>query len=152
MRDVRSFLLILLLSFFATHVEAAEARIIKVLPQFLDKKGMHTVAPSLFERDAYQMLLRDTPGLRSGLRFSVQHSSPGKNQPLKLRLELRSVEGQKLVNTTKETTVTKPGFFRTWSTVEITGKEYSAFGELTAWRATLWKGDKQVAEQKSFLW
>jgi hypothetical protein len=29
---------------------------------------------------------------------------------------------------------------------------YRQFGELIAWRATLWDDDKLLSEQKSFLW
>jgi hypothetical protein len=33
------------------------------------------------------------------------------------------------------------------------GKEdFKSLGELTAWRVTLWDGDRQVGEQQSFLW
>ena len=30
--------------------------------------------------------------------------------------------------------------------------EISAVENITAWRATLWEGDRQLSEQKSFLW
>ena len=36
--------------------------------------------------------------------------------------------------------------------IKLEGEEYKKFGELVAWRVTLWDGDKQVGEQKSFLW
>ena len=48
------------------------ARVVKVLPHFLDLQGRHTLSPSLFERDAYQALLRKNPGQRSAVRFDVQ--------------------------------------------------------------------------------
>src|SRR3954463_10186796 len=53
-------------------VSAAEARIVKVLPHFLDKEGRHTLHPSLFERDGYQAHIRAHPELCSGMRFDVQ--------------------------------------------------------------------------------
>ena len=39
-----------------------------------------------------------------------------------------------------------------WTAVSLTGEEYKKFGELRAWRATLWEGEKMLGEQKSFLW
>jgi hypothetical protein len=42
--------------------------------------------------------------------------------------------------------------FSTWSQASLTGDAYKKFGELGAWRATLWDGNNLVAEQKSFLW
>ena len=36
--------------------------------------------------------------------------------------------------------------------VSLSGEEYQKLGELSAWRATLWEGDRLLAEQKSFLW
>jgi len=51
---------------------AAEGEVCKVLPQFLDLKGNATVSPSLFDRDAYQSMLRHNPGKRGGFRFCVQ--------------------------------------------------------------------------------
>ena len=51
--------------------QAAEGKIIKVLPHLLDKKGRHTLSPSLYERDAYQAKLRTHPEDISALRFDV---------------------------------------------------------------------------------
>jgi hypothetical protein len=34
----------------------------------------------------------------------------------------------------------------------IDGENYKNFGELVAWRVTLWAGDQLLGEQKSFLW
>jgi len=36
--------------------------------------------------------------------------------------------------------------------VALTGDDYKKFGELLAWRVTVWDGTTQLAEQKSFLW
>ena len=44
------------------------------------------------------------------------------------------------------------GWFHSWSYLKLAGEDYRRFGELVAWRATLWDGSQQVAEQKSFLW
>jgi hypothetical protein len=51
-----------------------------------------------------------------------------------------------------EETVKYRGVFSTWSRVSLSGEAYKQFGELSAWRATLWDGDQLVSEQKSFLW
>ena len=51
---------------------AATGKVIKVLPQFLDLKGRHSLSPSLYDRDAYQAQLRDTKTNISGMRFAVQ--------------------------------------------------------------------------------
>jgi hypothetical protein len=32
------------------------------------------------------------------------------------------------------------------------GDAYKQFGEVTAWRVSLWSGDQLLGEQKSFLW
>lgn len=131
--------------------EAASARIIKVLPHFLDLEGRHTLSPSLYDRDAYQAQLRQRPQLRSGLRFDVQWKA-GDKRPLQLRLELRGAQGKQPTTHVFEQTVAKRGWFSNWTALPLTGEEYKKFGELTAWRATLWDGDQQVAEQRSFLW
>ena len=47
----------------------------------------------------------------------------------------------------------KPGgILSKWSLLKLTGEAYKDFGDLASWRATLWEGDQQVAEQRSFLW
>src|SRR5689334_8358472 len=68
---------------------AQDVRVIKVLPQLLDKHGRNAVSPSLFDRDAYQMHLRRSPEDISALRFEVQYKAKGLEAPLLLRLEVR---------------------------------------------------------------
>lgn len=152
MRHVRGLFLFALFCLFAADLQAAEGRIIKVLPHYLDAKGRHTLSPSLYERDAYQKSLRENPKQRSALRFDVQLKAPKKRDQLKLRVELRGVKGQQLTTESAEAPVAKGGWLSTWSSVKFSGKEYKAFGEITAWRVTLWDGEKQLSEQKSFLW
>ncbi len=150
----RLLLLILIAASLATipPVEAA-SRVIKVLPHFLDLKGRHSLSPSLYERDAYQMFLRTNPKERSGIRFDVQWKSDvAKNSPLKLRLEIRGSKGTTIETKTLEQEVEKTGCFTTWTPLLLTGDRYKQFGDLVAWRATLWNGETQIAEQKSFLW
>jgi hypothetical protein len=52
---------------------------------------------------------------------------------------------------TLEQSVT-PGFFRRWTSLTLAGPDYKNFGELVAWRASLWSDDRLLGEQKSFLW
>lgn len=133
---------------------AASGRVIKVLPQYLDLKGRAAVAPSLFERDAYQARLRQHPELRSGLRFEVQWKAKDTaDKPLTLRVELRGGKPDGLpTQTVLEETVRQKGSFSHWTAVTLSGEAYQKFGELVAWRATLWDGDVMLGEQKSFLW
>lgn len=149
MRRLNLFLLFLLLP--AVMVHAASAKIIKVLPHYLDKEGRHTLAPSLYERDAYQAHLRKTVGERGGLRFDVQWKAGGTNG-LKLRVELRGSADKAPTTSVLETGVSPGKVFSKWSGLSLRDAEYQKFGELIAWRVTLWDGDQQVADQKSFLW
>jgi hypothetical protein len=41
---------------------------------------------------------------------------------------------------------------RHWDSLTLGGADYKNLGSLIAWRATLWRGDELLAEQKSFLW
>ena len=132
-------------------VEAASARLVKVLPHFMDTQGRVALNPSLYERDAYQVQLRTHPEERSGLRFDVQWRSRDAAQ-LKLRVELRGNLGRNGTTAVIEESVKYRGLFTTWSKATLTGDAYKKFGELSAWRTTLWDGEKMVAEQKSFLW
>ena len=132
----------------AAHAESA--KVIKVLPHFLDEKGRHTLHPSLYERDAYQEQLRGKPEKRTALRFDIQWKAHGP-ESLKLRLEAKGGQGHKPSLITLEKEVS-PGIFSRWTGLILAGDAYKDFGELISWRATLWSGTNQVAEQKSFLW
>ena len=132
---------------------AANGKVIKALPQFLDKQGHSALSPSLFERDAYQSYLRKHPAERTALRLAVQWKAGGVDwSRMKLRAELRGVLGNNFHTTTLEIPVKKNGLFSNWSDFKIEGEDFQQFGELVAWRVTLWEGDKQVAAQQSFLW
>jgi len=133
---------------------AAEGRVYKVLPQFLDLQGRSSLTPSLYDRDAYQNILRRNPAKCSGLRFAVQWKARGvSSTPLKLRVELRGIaEGSLPKRTTVEMPVRQRSWFGHWSSLVFKGDDYQSFGEVTAWRVTLWDGDQLLGEQKSFLW
>lgn len=135
--------------------QAAKGRIIKVLPEFLDREGRTSLSPSLYERDAYQAVLRTHPERRSGLRFYVQWKLKGAAwEPLKLRIELRGIaEGQ----LPKQKTIEKPlenrgKWFSHWAELTLDAETYKELGAVTAWRVTLWEGRQQIAEQQSFMW
>lgn len=152
----RLFVLLILLGLaFVSPVEAATGRILKVLPFFLDKKGLHTLSPSLYERDSYQAKLRMEPELRSGVLYRVQWKTKGKAAaPLKVRLELRGVaQGNLPKQFVLEQPVTRKGWFSQWADLTLRGDDYKSFGEVVAWRVTLWEGeDLLLASEQSFLW
>ena len=128
-------------------------RVVKVLPLLLDPQGRDSVSPSLYDRDAYQVYLRQHTNEISAIRFDIlwKASSAG-DANLKLRIELRSVGTNGLpCQTTLEQSVT-PGYFSRWASLTLEGADYKNFGELVAWRATLWSDDRLLGEQKSFLW
>ena len=148
--------LLLLLFFLASSfiAGAVDGRVVKVLPHFLDRKGQHTLSPSLYERDAYQARLRQHPEERSAIRFDVQWKvkNPEAAQP-KLRVEIRGVAmGNQPKQKVIEQSLKGRGWFSHWASLSFGGDEYQQFGEVTAWRVTLWEDDLLLAEQKSFLW
>ena len=136
---------------FAFNAEAATARIIKVLPHLLDNEGRHTLSPSLYERDAYQAFLRKNPDKCSGLRFDVQWKVKAADwSQLRLRVEIRgSKESKPLV---LDQPARRNHWYSRWSSLTFDGESYQKVGDVISWRATLWEGDKPLAEQKSFLW
>jgi len=145
---------VLLLLGFASvfNTDAADPRIKKVLPQFIDAKERNSLSPSLYERDAYQAYLRSHPDEREGLRFAVLWRGTSAGKQLRLRVEMRGVVDDAIHVKSLERPVQKAGWFSTWSWIVFRGEDYKKFGELAAWRVTLWDGDKQVSEQRSFLW
>ncbi len=132
-------------------VEAAPAKIKKVLSFYLDKEGRQSLSPSLYERDAYQAELRRKPQERSGLRFDVQWNA-NTSAPLTLRVEARGANGTQNASAVLEREIRKTGLFSRWTQLTLSGDEYQKFGDLVAWRVTLWQGSVLVSEQKSFLW
>ena len=150
-----SVMVTLLSLFLAFSVQAGTGTVVKVLPLFLDKKERHTVSPSLFERDAYQAELRLKPELRSGMVYRVQWKFKGKpSASLKIRLELRGVaQGNLPKQIVIEQPVQKRGWLTQWASLYLKGEDYKTFGEVVAWRATLWEGDDLLlGSQQSFLW
>jgi len=148
---MRRFLVCAVLVAGALAVSAASGSVLKVLPHFLDRQGRHSLSPSLYERDAYQARLRKQPAEISTLRFDVQWRVRGADKPLKLRLEARGArpEGKPFM---LEQPVKPDAWGNTWSQITLPKEAWQELGEVTAWRVTVWNGDLEVAEQKSFLW
>ncbi len=155
------FCLLGLCVFSALPVQGA-GRIVKVLPMYLDKDGLHTRTPNLFERDAYQVHLRQHRELQSGMIFAIQLKAPqAATKKMRLRLELRGVaRGDFPSQLSVETFLSPKGGSGRWVYLTIHAAEREYLSEVTAWRASLWEegswdGETQellVAEQKSFLW
>jgi hypothetical protein len=150
-RLLHSFLIVSVLAAAAVPARAASRKIIKVLPQYLDQQGRHTLSPSLYERDAYQVHLRDHPELRSGMRFMISWRTP-ESEPFRLQVELRGSKDNTPTRITLEKEANNRNGGREWTELLLTGERYEAVGEILAWRATLWKGDELLSEDKSFLW
>jgi hypothetical protein len=36
--------------------------------------------------------------------------------------------------------------------VKVSGADFERLGSIVAWRITIWDGEQQLAEEKSFLW
>ena len=131
----------------------ADGTIAKVLPHLLDRKGRHTLYPSLFERDAYQSHLRKTPKKQSGIRFDIRWKATGSSStPLKLKVALRGSEAYRTTPYVLTKEVDSKGRLGTWSALTLTGKPFKKMGKLMAWKVTLSHGETQLDEQTSFLW
>ena len=141
----------LLLAASVALAHAAEGKIIKVLPHFLDLQGRHSLSPSLFERDAYQAHLRKTPAEISSMRFDVEWSAAAKSASPRLRIELRGKKAGAKPEVV-ESPVKAGWFGGTWSVVKLDKEIYQQLGGIAAWRITLLDGESVLAEQKSFLW
>ncbi len=87
------------------------------------------------------------------MRFDILWRGRGQaKEKATLRVELRGVAKGNLPSETKlETEVTITGTSH-WALLKLEGEDYKKFGEVTAWRVTLWSGDQLLGEQKSFLW
>lgn len=151
MRWFKIWPLLILAAGLPFEAEAGAPRIIKVLPHLLDLEGRQSLSPSLYERDAYQAVLRKNPEKSSALRFDVQWKAGAVDgSQLKLRVEIRGSKEAKPFLLEKR--VQRNHWYNRWSSLTLDGESYQKVGEVIAWRATLWEGDKLVAEQKSFLW
>lgn len=131
---------------------AAEVRVIKVLPYLLDAEGRHSLQPSLYERDAYQAHLRKNPNLVRAIRYDVLCRVKRVSGEYRLRLELRTAGSDSPQPKVIEAPM-KPGWLgRRWTRFTLGPDQLKQLGEVSAWRAVLLEGDREIAEQKSFLW
>jgi hypothetical protein len=126
-------------------------KVVKVLPHFLDLEGRVALDPSLFERDAYQARLRAHPLERNGLQFDIQWRAPATGR-LKLLVEMRGTLSNRVTIARLELPLKTGGARSHWSKTSLTSGDYAKFGDLTAWRVTLWNGEALLADQRSFLW
>jgi hypothetical protein len=163
---MRRLLLILLMLGSLAAARAADApvgHVVKVLPLFLDLQGHDAISPSLYDRDAYQVFLREHTNQVSAIRFDVlwrvtdgrdamRRATETGESKLKLRLELRGVGPDNLPRLTTLEQNVAPHFLRQWTSFPLAGDAYKKFGAVVAWRATLWADGKMLDEQESFLW
>jgi hypothetical protein len=128
-------------------------RVIKFLPFYLDQQGRDSTSPSLFDRDAYQLHLRQHPKEISALRLDVQWKAvKAPDEKLKIRIELRGATHDGDPTLKSFESPVQAGYFSHWTKFNLGGDDFVRFGSLAAWRATLWNGDQLLGEQKSFLW
>ena len=132
---------------------ASEGRILKVLPHLLDARGRPALAPSLFQRDAYQAHLRQHPDEVSTIRYDVNwqaRRSVGKN--LRVQLMLRTANRAPNDPLKLETAVEPHWFGRAWTSLQPDAQIYRAVGKVLAWKVTLFDGETVLGTQQSFLW
>jgi hypothetical protein len=157
LRSVRSCLILLCLILGATPLRSLAAtpgKIVKVLPYYVDREGRIALSPSLFDRDAYQAILREDRSRCSALRFDVQWKAKKPALPgnLKLRLELVTSTVNKARPLVLDQPVRPKALGSRWSRILLEGEAFRTSGDLVAWRVSLWDGDQLLAEQRSFLW
>ena len=137
-----------------TAVPAADpkpVKIKKVLVHLLDRDGKHFLSPSLYERDAYQAHLRQNRAEQGGLRFDI-HWNSRTARTVTLQVELRGANDQKSTESRLSKLVVLSQSGSRWTDLRTEGEAYRQFGQLAAWRVTVWDGELLLAEQRSFLW
>ena len=122
--------------------------IVKVLPHYLDASGNHSDGPTLLHRDVYQDKLRKNSDLVRAVRYDVNWQGTG---TVTVRLEIRSTKAG-AETMIIERVETASGRRKHWTTILIDAATYKTFGQPESWRISLWQGETQVGEQKSFLW
>ena len=131
---------------------AAEARVIKVLTHLVDSQDRNALAPSLYERDAYQLHLRSNPALVSGMRFDVQFKADRSAGLVLMRIEARGSNSGLGRAQTFEKEILPARWFSTWGQIALDKAAMESLGAVVAWRATIWRNGELLAEQESFLW
>ena len=122
--------------------------IVKVLPHYLDASGNHSDGPTLLHRDVYQNKLRKNSDLVRAVRYDVNWQGTG---TVTVRLEIRSTKAgvETMIIERVETASDRR---KHWTPILIDAATYKTFGQPESWRISLWRGETQVGEQKSFLW
>ena len=128
------------------------ARVIKVLHHLIDAKGRNALAPSLFERDAYQVHLRENPELIAGSRFDIQFKARRSEGPVRLRLEVRGSKTGLGNARAFEAEALPDRWGSSWARITLDKATGDAIGTIVAWRAILVRDGVEIAEQQSFLW
>jgi hypothetical protein len=132
---------------------AATGKIHKVLPLFLDLNGQFTVSPSLSTVMPTRHSCEAIRNCEVECSTTTLEIAGKAAQPLVLRVELRGMaKGDLPKQTTLEKAVKTSGWFGTWTGLRLQGAEFHDFGEVTAWRVTLWEGDTLLDSMQSFLW
>lgn len=127
---------------------------LKVLPHYLDAKGLHTLSPSLFERDAYQSHLKDHPDKVSTMRFDVHLRLQDSDfEDVQVRVEARFGKGDSIETIKATAPLKKPKWGkRVWTSLTLDRETYDAGARMIAWRVTLRRGDEILDTHTSFLW
>lgn len=134
-------------------IAAASGRIVKVLPHWVDRQGRIAVHPSLFERDAYQAMLRADRSACGGLRFDVQWKArPKPGAQLRLKVELVTTTTSRQTPLVLERPVKARTGWSRWSRVLLDGEAFQKAGGIISWRVSLWNSNDCLAETTSFLW
>jgi hypothetical protein len=152
---MRSWLLLLGLLGWSDAVLAgtAPAKVLKVIPLYLDEEGRHALSPSLYERDAYQATLAKHPEQRAGVRYAIHWKLPKtESKSHVLRLELRGAKTHSTEALVLEMPAKPTSTFGRWTRFDLKGIDYHDLGAVIAWRASIYTGQECLAEQKSFLW
>jgi hypothetical protein len=137
----------------AVTTAAAGDKLLKVLPHYLDLEGKHALSPSLFERDAYQAMLRDHPEKRGGLQFDVQWKArKPAARALELRLELVTTHYPKGQAFSVDVPLDPRWRLERWHRLKLDRSLMDKLGEVVAWRVTLRENGRELSERKSFLW
>jgi hypothetical protein len=136
----------------AGNLAAGGDRVVKVLPHLLDAQGRHALSPSLFERDAYQTMLKANPDKRGGLRFDVRWKAAVVPEGARaLRLELVTTRHPRTLPLVVETPLPAKGKSG-WAKVPLDAATAKAAGEIVAWRVSLVVAGEVKGSQQSFLW
>jgi hypothetical protein len=151
-----SLTLLLFLSSCATEntVSRGGFAILKVNRTLFDNKGYETKeVGELKEEAVYQYELRHHPELQRGARFHIKWKAPRGSAPFRLVLDVQGLTADN-VSTRGTFTQDYPEHdgWAEWATMDISGKEFKRLGTIMAWRISLYKGDRVMAELPSGNW